>query len=167
MGSLIRYLSFLKPLLLKYRSNGYPIYLIKTCHNMFDCWLLPERLEWGGPCWQLKLRWMGTQRLQIKGILPCLVRWTRRSGTRDFCPTLAALVSPAQNIFPHRTLFQLIYGYPPPSNVACRRVGSPVSVSVVLADQDLVNLFADTLEAIASVERVVNKILVRFRYVRH
>ncbi len=32
-----------------------------------------ERLERGGPCWLLKLRWMGTQRVQMKGVLPWLV----------------------------------------------------------------------------------------------
>jgi hypothetical protein len=41
---------------------------------------------------------MGTQRVQIKGVLPWLVRWTRRAGTIEFRPALAALVSPVQNI---------------------------------------------------------------------
>jgi hypothetical protein len=41
---------------------------------------------------------MGTQRVQMKGVLPWLVRWTRRAGTIDFCHALAALVSPVQNI---------------------------------------------------------------------
>jgi hypothetical protein len=40
---------------------------------------------------------MGTQRVQMKGVLPWLVRWARRVGTRDFYPALAALVSPVQN----------------------------------------------------------------------
>jgi hypothetical protein len=35
---------------------------------------------------------MGTQRVQIKGVLPWLVRWTRRAGTIDFCPALAAVL---------------------------------------------------------------------------
>jgi hypothetical protein len=35
----------------------------------------------------------------MKEVLPWLVRWALRSGTRDFCPALAALVDPAQNIF--------------------------------------------------------------------
>ncbi len=34
----------------------------------------------------------------MKGVLPWLVRWTRRAGTKDFCPALAAIVSPAQNV---------------------------------------------------------------------
>ncbi len=42
---------------------------------------------------------MGTQRVQMKGVLHWLVRWAYRDGTRDFCPALAALVGPVQNIF--------------------------------------------------------------------
>ncbi len=30
----------------------------------------PERPETDGPCWRLKLRWMETQKVQIKGVLP-------------------------------------------------------------------------------------------------
>ncbi len=37
--------------------------------------------------------------LREKGVLPWLVRWACRAGTRDFCPALAALVSTVQNIF--------------------------------------------------------------------
>jgi len=76
-------------------------------HNCFQSiprkW--PERLERGAPCWLLKLRWMGTQRGHMIGVLPWLVGWTRRAGTKDFCPALAALVSQIQNIIFHRTLF--------------------------------------------------------------
>jgi hypothetical protein len=46
----------------------------------------PERQERGGPCWLLKMRWVGTQRVQS-------------AGTIDFFLALAALVSPAQNVF--------------------------------------------------------------------
>jgi hypothetical protein len=35
----------------------------------------------------------------MKGVLPLLVHWRRRAGTRNFCPALAALVSLLQNIF--------------------------------------------------------------------
>jgi hypothetical protein len=35
----------------------------------------------------------------MEGILPWLVRWACRMGTRYFCPALAALVGPVQNIF--------------------------------------------------------------------
>ncbi len=59
---------------------------------------MPERPERGGPCWRLKMGWMGTQRVQMKGALPWLVCWDHCAGTRDFYPALAALVSPAQNI---------------------------------------------------------------------
>ncbi len=48
----------------------------------------------------------------MKGVLPWLVRpWARRAGTRDFYPTLAALV-----ICPHR-----------PATWAGSRAGPPVS----------------------------------------
>ncbi len=40
----------------------------------------------------------------IKRVLPWLVRWARRAGTRYFYPASAALISPVQNMFPHRTL---------------------------------------------------------------
>ncbi len=33
-----------------------------------------------------------------EGVLPWLVRWAHRAGTRDFYSALAALVSPVQNI---------------------------------------------------------------------
>ncbi len=41
---------------------------------------------------------MGTQRVQMTGVLSWLVRWACRAGTRDFCPALAALVDPVQNM---------------------------------------------------------------------
>jgi hypothetical protein len=42
---------------------------------------------------------MGTQRVQMKGAFPWLVRWAGLADTRDFCPALAALFGPEQNIF--------------------------------------------------------------------
>jgi hypothetical protein len=42
---------------------------------------------------------MGTQRVQIKGVLPWLIRWAWHPGTRDFCSAFAAFVGPVQNIF--------------------------------------------------------------------
>ncbi len=42
---------------------------------------------------------METQRVQMKGVIPWLVRWACHAGTRDFCPAPAALVGPVQNIF--------------------------------------------------------------------
>jgi hypothetical protein len=47
----------------------------------------------------LKLSLMGALRVQMKGVFPWLVHWAIRAGTRDFCPSLAALVGPVQNIF--------------------------------------------------------------------
>jgi hypothetical protein len=41
---------------------------------------------------------MGTQRVQMKGVLPWLAHWALRAGTIDFCPALAALVCYVQNI---------------------------------------------------------------------
>ncbi len=42
----------------------------------------------------------------MKGVLPWLVRWACRAGTRDFCSALAALIGPLQNVFfPHRHYF--------------------------------------------------------------
>jgi hypothetical protein len=73
----------------------------------------------------LKLRKIGTQRVQLKGILPRLVRWALHVGTREFCPALAALVGPVQNIFPHCTLFQFICLYRLASWAAIR-AGPPV-----------------------------------------
>jgi hypothetical protein len=35
----------------------------------------------------------------MKRVLPCLVRWAYRAGTRDLYPALAALVGPFQYIF--------------------------------------------------------------------
>jgi hypothetical protein len=40
--------------------------------------------------------------------LPWLVRWTRRAGTIDFCPALAALVSQVENIIFLITNFLLV-----------------------------------------------------------
>ncbi len=63
-----------------------------------------------GPCWLLKLRWIRTQRVQIKGVLPYLVRWARRAGTRDFCSALAALVGPeAEFLDEIQTKFLIVF----------------------------------------------------------
>ncbi len=59
-----------------------------------SCLFLPEKLERVGPCRLLKLRWTGTQRVQMKGVLPWLVHWAWcAGGTRDFCSALAALAA--------------------------------------------------------------------------
>ncbi len=57
------------------------------------------RLKSGGPCW---LRQMGTFGLHMAGVLPWLFLWARCASTIDFCPALAAPVSPVQIIIsPH------------------------------------------------------------------
>jgi hypothetical protein len=66
------------------------------------------------------------------GVLPWLVHRARCAGTRDFCPALAALVSPVQNIlFHHRTLLNFICPRRP-ATCAGSRAESPVPLSVYL-----------------------------------
>ncbi len=82
---------------------------------------------------------MGIQRVQMKGVLPWLVRWAHRAGTLNFCHALAALMGPVQNIFfPRRTLFQFICLHRPPS-WAGSHAGSPVflCVSVVYCNSHI------------------------------
>ncbi len=69
-----------------------------SCQTPFYNVLESERLESVGPCWLLKQ--MGTQVVQNERGPP-FVAWARYAGTRDFCPTLAALVSPVQFFSPH------------------------------------------------------------------
>jgi hypothetical protein len=73
----------------------------------------------------------------MKGVLPKLVCWVCRAGTRDFCPALTDLVSPVQNIFysPHTTLVHCICPQRSAS-LTGSRAGSPVSqyVSLVLPE---------------------------------
>ncbi len=42
---------------------------------------------------------MGTQRVQMKGVLPWLVHWACRAGTRDSCSALGALIGPVEIFF--------------------------------------------------------------------
>ncbi len=96
-------------------------------------YVLNTEIERGGPCWLLKLRWMGTLRVQTIGVLPWLVRCTHRAGTIDFCPSLATLVSTVQNITSLTIhIFTLLSRPHRPETWAGRRAGSPVSVSPVL-----------------------------------
>ncbi len=109
-------------------SLKYTVVVNKSLINLSICWMYlplslglrmcPERLERGGPCWLLKLREIGTQRGQMKGVLTWLVRWAYRAGTRDFCSALAALVGPVQNIFSHHTFFPFLCPHRPASWVA-------------------------------------------------
>ncbi len=75
---------------------------------------------------------MGTQREQTIGVLPWLVRRTRRAGTIDFCPAVAALVSPEQNIIFLTAHFFTLLSPHSPATCAGRRAGLPVSMSLVL-----------------------------------
>jgi hypothetical protein len=50
---------------------------------------------------------MGTQKGQIKEVLPWSVRWACRTGTKDFCFALAALVGLVQNIFSSPSTFSI------------------------------------------------------------
>jgi hypothetical protein len=83
----------------------------------------------GGPCRVLKLREMGTKGVHMKEVLPCFVPWAHCAGTRDFCPALALLVCPVQNIF---FLFHFIVL----GSWAGSRAASPVAkyVSLVLVN---------------------------------
>ncbi len=50
---------------------------------------------------------MGTQRVQMKGGLPWLVRWACRVSTRDACSALTARVGPVKNIFFFLTIYTI------------------------------------------------------------
>jgi hypothetical protein len=60
-----------------------------------------ETIDRGGLCGVLKLRQIGTQRVQMKGVLPLLVRLASMLVQKSFvtCPALAALVGPVQKYF--------------------------------------------------------------------
>jgi hypothetical protein len=53
----------------------------------------------------------------MKGVLPCLVRWTCRAGTRDFCSALAHLVGPSSKYF-FLTIHYSIHLFPSPTKLA-------------------------------------------------
>jgi hypothetical protein len=58
----------------------------------------------------LKLRWIGTQIVQIKGVPPWLDFWACCSCTREFWSALAALVVPTKFFFLlHPTLFNYLF----------------------------------------------------------
>ncbi len=87
------------------------------------CWLFGRRqrdysTEWGGPCLQLKLWWMGTQRVHMVGLLGFSV--------------LTSLVGPVRNIFfPNRTIFHFLFPHRSASRTD-RRARSPFSYYVSL-----------------------------------
>ncbi len=74
-----------------------------------------------GPCWLLKLRQMGTYGVQMKRVLPWLVRWARRAGTRDFYPMAWLLYSQPSTkyCFPHLHTFYCMCPHRP-CLVSCR-----------------------------------------------
>jgi hypothetical protein len=79
----------------------------------------------------LKLGQMGTLGVHMKEVLPWLVCWACRAGTIAFCPALAALVSPVQNIiFLTAALFHCISPHRP-AIWAGSRAWPPVSVSLI------------------------------------
>jgi hypothetical protein len=64
----------------------------------------------------------------MKGVLPWLVRWARRAGTRGFCPALAVLQSAQYRIFfslPHTISLNLSTS--PTASWTGSRAASPVS----------------------------------------
>ncbi len=68
----------------------------------------------------------------MRDVLPWLDSWARRVGTIDFCPALAALVSPVQNIIfltAHFFMHFICPHHPQPGQGS--RAGSPVSVSLL------------------------------------
>ncbi len=71
---------------------------------------------------------MGTQSVQMKWVLSWLVRWACRTGIRDFCSALAAVVGPVQNVFfPHRRTLVKFLCHRRPASWAGSRAGSTVS----------------------------------------
>ncbi len=65
---------------------------------------LPERLERGGPCWLLKLKWMETQRVQMNGVFPFLVVPIQET----FILPWLLWSAKYKIFFPHRTQFQFM-----------------------------------------------------------
>ncbi len=94
----------------------------------------PERLERGGPYWQLKLRWMGTERVQMKGVLPWLVRLF----VRHVVLVQEVLLRLGCTSRPNTTFIFLTVHYfnafvsHRPAGWAGSRAGSPVSYSMCL-----------------------------------
>jgi hypothetical protein len=107
------------------RSRG----VAPTCHSTTFTPVSKVRLR------EITERWpLLTVETEVNGVsagstnervLPWLVRWACRAGTRDFCPALAALVSPIQDIFTVH-YFQFVCPHCPAS-WAGSRAGSPVS----------------------------------------
>jgi hypothetical protein len=82
---------------------------------------------------------MGTQRVQMKRVLPWLVRWACRAGTIDFYHALAALVGPVHYFFHNIYYLNSFVPIAQQAGQAGSRAGSSVSeyVSLVKIDQEL------------------------------
>ncbi len=93
--------------------------------------LLPFQVPNGWPLLTVETQVNGDSKNTNVRSPPWLVCWT---GTVDFCPVLAALVGPVQNIFPHCTpLFQFL-------NVP---IAQQASQTAVLGHLSLVRLFRE------------------------
>ncbi len=105
--------------------------LSRAVHGCFT--LQQKRVRAEGPQTDrpmLKLRWMGTHRVKMKG-LPWLFRWARHAGTRDFYLAFVCSGEPnTKYFFPHRTLFQFMCSLCP-ATWAGSRAGPPVSECVI------------------------------------
>ncbi len=89
--------------------------ILMSLESDMKCTHVPAKIDYRGVATAelarlLKLRGMGTQRVQMKGSLPWLVRWADLAGTRDFLSCLSCSSRPGTKyFFPHRTLFQFIW----------------------------------------------------------
>jgi hypothetical protein len=105
----------------------------------------------------------------MKGVLPWLVCWTRHTGTRDFYPALAALVSSVKNNFflaihysnlcvpasPNQPI--CLYAYVE----ACSRAGPPVSKCVsTVSPKKTTNM---SLPAPCRQNDVIGEVLLRYK----
>jgi hypothetical protein len=67
----------------------------------------------------------------MKGVIPWLVRWAGRAGTRDFYPAVASLISPVQNMFFLPVYYFMQFMCPRrPATWAGSRAGPPFSECV-------------------------------------
>jgi hypothetical protein len=80
---------------------------------------------------------MGTQRVQMKEVLPWLARWACRAGTRDCCPALAAPKSAQHKTFFSLTAHYFILFVPIPQQAVQAVVLSRLSPNMVDATRPL------------------------------
>jgi hypothetical protein len=101
------------------------VYYFKDKHRLSEV-----KLEFKGQncmfnSYEMELYSVGTQRVQMKGVPPWLVRWLVVPVHEIFF-CLGCSSQPSTNIFPHCTLFQFLCPHRPTS-WAGSRAGSPVS----------------------------------------